>query len=228
MDKKAAHIIYRLEHSPIQVDSLELTGSRTQPDEVDQWSDIDLTIRLKEETAIDQALLQEIEDCLGKLIGLEVIAQSSQCLLRAVMLIDGEVELLDLKIIQENNSQIATPFFEQESVTQKFWFLLFLATKKFMRSDFLIGTHLLMDCMKMILVLEMQKRDRETGTNMHRFGGEEHVNEILNLDQFTLKNQSAIQVYLLWLANRFDDLYKNEDPAYIARYDYLVSFIDKN
>jgi streptomycin adenylyltransferase len=52
-----------------------------------------------------------------------------------------------------------------------FWFQAAVAIGKVVRDDLLIGAHLALDLARTCLVLQMMRRDRELGTNVHRIGG---------------------------------------------------------
>lgn len=58
-----------------------------------------------------------------------------------------------------------------ERMSNDFWFKGMLAASKVMRNDLLIATHLALELMQDVSVLEMMLRDRKLGTSHHREGG---------------------------------------------------------
>ena len=113
----------------------------------------------------------------------------------------------------------------QKSANDDFWFKLFLATKKFMRKDYLIGTHLLLDCMKIILVQKMLERDQIHHTNIHRFGYLEDIDTILALDKFILSDTNQIMDYLVSIANQYDSIMVQKDTAYQPKKSFLLTYL---
>jgi len=57
------------------------------------------------------------------------------------------------------------------AMADPFWFQAAVAMGKVMRDDLLIGAHMALDLARTCLVLQMMRRDREKGTNVHRTGG---------------------------------------------------------
>jgi len=57
------------------------------------------------------------------------------------------------------------------AMADPFWFQAAVAIGKVMRDDLLIGAHVALDLARTCLVLQMMRRDREKGTNVHRSGG---------------------------------------------------------
>ena len=62
-----------------------------------------------------------------------------------------------------------------DTMVNRFWFGLMVAGTKVLRNDLVIGRHLALEAVQTCLVLEMVLRDRRTGTNFHREGGESNA-----------------------------------------------------
>jgi len=60
---------------------------------------------------------------------------------------------------------------ELECMVDRFWFKAAIAISKVVREDLLIGLHLALGLARDCLVLQMIRRDREKGNNIHRVGG---------------------------------------------------------
>jgi predicted nucleotidyltransferase len=220
MNRVVTQVIHYFERQEI-VESVRLYGSQLNPEQVDAWSDIDLEINISLSVTDIMAKLELLISNLGEVVAKEIIHQDDQVLFRLVMDINGLVELLDLSI----KSSISSSF--NSSTVDLFWWRLFLAAKKFKRKDFLIGGHLLLTCMQDILVLKMVERDHKKQTNIHRFGDQENIQNILGLTQFKLNNLPQIETYLLEIADTFDRMHLNQSNNYFARKSYLSTFINK-
>lgn len=220
MNKVVTQVIHYFERQEI-VESIRLYGSHRHPDQVDEWSDIDIEINMTSSVTDNIPQLEQLINDLGKVVAKEIIRQTDKVLLRLVICIDGGVELLDLSIKSSISSML------KSSAVDVFWWRLFLATKKFKRKDFLIGGHLLLACMQDILVLKMVERDHKKQTNIHRFGDQENIQNILGLTQFKLDNLPQIETYLLEVADTFDRMHLNQSNSYFARKSYLAAFINK-
>jgi len=57
------------------------------------------------------------------------------------------------------------------AMADPFWFQAAVAIGKVVRDDLLIGAHMALELARTCLVLQMMRRDRERGTNVHRTGG---------------------------------------------------------
>ena len=65
----------------------------------------------------------------------------------------------------------AIPIQDVATIVESFCVKASIAIAKTVRNDLLIGLHLALDLARDCLVLQMHRRDRDKGTNIHRFGG---------------------------------------------------------
>ena len=63
------------------------------------------------------------------------------------------------------------PTEEADSIVESFCFKASVAIAKTVRNDLLVASHLALDLSRDCLVLQMFRRDRDKGTNVHRTGG---------------------------------------------------------
>jgi hypothetical protein len=138
----------------------QVLGSATNASQLDGWSDLDLHVDL---TAVSGPV-----DLLG---GCQVWAVSEdrsagQQTLR-VVLEDGR--RLDLVV---KGGVIRRP---AQAYDNDVRMMAALAAAKFGRGDDLIGLHLTLELIRSSLVQAMLLRDRDLGTNVHRFGAQRDV-----------------------------------------------------
>lgn len=142
---------------------------------------------------------------------------------------DQEINMIDFKFLKGLKDHT---IFEQKIETrntddQRFWFLIFLSAKKFMRNDNLIGTHLLLDNLKLLLEAEMMERDRLKKTNIHRFGEEENIDELLALSQLKLDGKNKIINYLNAVGEKYDQVMLKKVKDYELKTPYLLRYLKR-
>jgi len=226
MDPIVKHIIDCIQNSDqIAVDEIILYGSQLDPTLIDPWSDIDLKIVLSNEPEVTTGFLDDLFKSTGVVIGKEILFKEDHVVYRAVVDITSfeRIQMVDLNI-QGIKGLINTESFIDE--VHLFWFTHFLAAKKFMRNDYLIGTHLLLENLKRILELKMNERDLRKGTTMHRYGDQENIVEILGLQFLNFKDNKSIAEYMIRIGNRFDQYKHLESIDYMKRCDYLERYLN--
>lgn len=234
MDDLAAQIIRQLHRNPkLRLKEVILQGSRKHASSVDPWSDVDIKVILPDDRIIDAAFMEYLSNSLGLLIGRELLLQDQSILCRMVVQLqpDGTVKMIDCLICKE--SSLGVPVLLDDglralvSEEDQFWFKLFLSAKKFMRDDYLIGTHLLLGRMQDLLVIQMRQRDAQKGTSIHRFGAQEPVHQLLKLDQLALLSKSQIKAYLLIIAQQFDHSMVALKDTYLPKRRHLAAYLGK-
>ena len=118
------------------------------------------------------------------------------------------------------------------AMADPFWFQAAVAIGKVMRDDLLIGAHMALDLARTCLVLQMMRRDREKGTNVHRTGG--WGNEAVGMvwpgaaGQGSAPGINAREI--LDLVERsceaFDTLAADLAPSYVPRAELMRPAID--
>jgi hypothetical protein len=115
---------------------------------------------------------------------------------------------------------------EIERLADQFWFKAAATIAKVVRNDLLIGFHLALDLTRDCLVLQMLRRDREMGTQVHRIGG--WGNELV--DRFFEEGQGGSPLRILNLITQscetFDDLASRLSSSYTPRGPFLLSAIE--
>lgn len=140
--------------------SVHATGSASEPDQLDGWSDLDLHI--------DLGGSLEVVDVLAGLAvwAASAVEDAGRQVLR-VVLVDGR--RIDLAV---KGGRVVVPVCASDN---KFRMVAALAASKLGRGDHLIGLHLTLELMRSCLVQAMVLRDRAVGTTVHRFGSAEDV-----------------------------------------------------
>jgi hypothetical protein len=117
--------------------------------------------------------------------------------------------------------------FEEQarSISDRFWFDGMLAAQKVARGDLLVAFHLALDLIRDCCVLAMMLRDKHTGTNHHRFGGE--ISEYVAKLQATQHPCSAdgILASLEDSARLFDEFAGRLVSGYSKRRQPLLDYI---
>jgi hypothetical protein len=138
--------------------SSRATGSTSDPDQLDGWSDLDLHIDLRGSVEVVDVwaglpvwAASEVEDA-----GRQVLR---------VVLVDGR--RIDLVV---KGGRVQVPV---RAADNEFRMVTALAATKLGRGDHLIGLHLTLELMRSCLVQAMVLRDRAVGTTVHRFGSTE-------------------------------------------------------
>lgn len=206
------------------VASVQLIGSRKQPLLTDQWSDIDLETVLHRHLKITMQPLEELTNHLGTVIGREMLVHKNEVVCRMALQIQQSIEMVDLKLISQHTVNHRAI---RNAPQWEAWFKLFLATKKLMRKDNLMGMHLLMDVMRTILEIQMQQRDQIKGTNFHRFGADEAVQQILHLDDLQLTDTQSITHYLKLIAQTLDEQLAEHSTDYTLKSQYLAQYLNE-
>ena len=128
---------------------------------------------------------------------------------------DAKLELDEYVSTVEDN-----PDWPMDNIN-RFWFIQLQALGKLYRKDHLISTHLAnMNCND-TLVMQMIMRDKQYGTNHHRYGYSEELEYLKDMGKMPYKsddptfNRIADQIYAASLA--YDRLAKNFYPEYQDR-----------
>jgi hypothetical protein len=110
-------------------------------------------------------------------------------------------------------------------MSNAFWFKGMLAVYKVVRNDFLIALHLALDLIRDCLVLRMMLRDRDEGTNHHRFGGvgNEFVAQ-MNLNSLDISAIGILEM-IENSSQMFDDLAEEWSSDYLANRSPLLGWI---
>ena len=137
--------------------AVSLAGSGLSPEQLDQWSDLDLHL--------DLAGRAEPVDLF---VGLYIWAvsddvASGQQVLRVVL---GDGRRVDLVV---EGGRVSVP---AQSADNDIRMIAALAAAKLGRGELLISLHLTLELMRACLVQAMLLRDRDVGTTAHRFGSE--------------------------------------------------------
>lgn len=135
---------------------VEPAGSALAPETLDGWSDLDLHLRLAGD--LDLAALVDP----AAIWAHDLAASADEQVVRLVLR-DGR--RLDLQV--RGPGRLGVPVPEEPGRSR---FLAALVAVKTGRGDRLIATHLLLELLRTALVLQMVRRDRDTGTTVHRRG----------------------------------------------------------
>jgi len=107
-------------------------------------------------------------------------------------------------------------------IVEGFWLKASVAVAKTMRNDLLIALHLALDLERDCLVLQMIRRDRELGTNIHRTGG--FGNDIVS--RFRRSNDCSGPQEILGIIDRsarvLDELASDLLPSYTPRTELFL------
>ena len=133
-----------------------VAGSALRPETLDGWSDLDLHLRLAQD--VD---LAELVDPAA--VWAHDLAASAEEQVVRLALRDGR--RLDLQVRGPGRLLVAAP-----DEPGRARFLAAVVAAKTGRGDRLIATHLLLELLRTALVLQMVRRDRDTGTTVHRNG----------------------------------------------------------
>ncbi|QDP98260.1 hypothetical protein FOE78_22230 [Microlunatus elymi] len=172
------------------VGSIEPYGSILRPDELDNWSDLDVRIELTE--PIDVDILG-----LGEIWAWQDVRSGVGQTLRLVFC-DGR--RIDLSVV---DSVIMVP---EPPADNQIRFDASLAASRYGRGNRLIGLHLTLGILREALVFSMLLRDRAEGTDHHRLGSEfeeraEQVAKIISSTQIGRRPtvvQRACELYGRW------------------------------
>ncbi|MCB0845752.1 MAG: hypothetical protein KDE26_21025 [Bacteroidetes bacterium] len=245
------HLLSRFNN---QIESVFLKGSQTIPEATDIWSDIDLVVVSQQKKTIDlQELTKHIEE-IGPIVGKEVFPDPNQATIRMVLEMESDIIMVDLVIFSQKqwlaqsieegqnhtllHGKKTLPSNTKRPIQPSFlydlkniddvWFIYFLCINKFMRNDHLIGMHLLLRLIQEGLVLEMIKRDLETGTRIHRFGQSEVLPEALDISQLDYQDKEQVLLFIRKTGFWYDLTLSKLNPYYKSRYSALAKYIQKS
>lgn len=219
-----------LQNGEIAVQAIFLYGSKTDPATVDPWSDTDLALILSDRHPLEPVTMDEILSALGPILGREMHRDNEKMVLRYILYFRERIERIDLSVyrLTDWNKKVAgmsgkfirlfgnAPMPGNGSVKNHFntaydpnnidriWLLYYECVKKFMRGDYLIGSHLLLELVRENLVLEMLERDRKMGTNIHRHGQQEPLFCLDPLLKLAGANDVDIVACIRSLGRRYD------------------------
>ena len=102
-------------------------------------------------------------------------------------------------------------------ISKTFWFKASIAMAKTVRNDLLVALHLALDLVRDCLVLQMIRRDRELGTDVHRVGG--FGNDIVSRLYQTVGGASPLEILRIVRRSTLvaDELLSDLLPSYTPR-----------
>ncbi|WP_143473550.1 nucleotidyltransferase domain-containing protein [Flavilitoribacter nigricans] len=232
--------------------AVALYGSKVEPEFTDRWSDTDLILVFRPEEQPKLRALNELVSRLGRILGREVHHQTGKLVARYVIQSGPTIEALDLSVFgydqwlaektvspgphrllwgkfPERKGALdadGSPAPYSAAAIDANWFLYYECVKKLKRRDNLIGLHLLLKLMQENLVLEMIARDEETGTNIHRFGGNEPVRWLSGLHKLEADNTALLLENLRQLSAWYDQQLLNRIPDYESRFSAFVEYLE--
>ncbi|MFI0908771.1 hypothetical protein ACH4TE_35465 [Streptomyces sioyaensis] len=143
---------------------------------VDRWSDLDLLITTEEPVVVTENLAQQISTRLSPVFASSRSGGPDRYTVRLVL---SDLRRLDITaavpsdrdgtLLRAGTAGDATDAMAE--LLNSFRFDAVLAAVKAAREDVLIGAHLTHQLAQHVLVAAMLLRDRDAGTNHHRFGG---------------------------------------------------------
>jgi hypothetical protein len=216
----------------------------------DYWSDVDLVIAVSDHALVEFSESRTWLQGLGTIVGIDRnfptdcrgIRVCFDGLRRAdfVIVSDALLQSQDkftsicgasLKKLFQKDNPVSTaarqihetraPSDDITTLADAFWFKAALSVSKIMRNDLLVGLHLALDLQRDCLVLQMIRRDRALGTNIHRFGG--YGNEIATALS-TAPNHYSPSEILTMIARSFD-IFDNLAPMLSKHYSPRFSLI---
>jgi predicted nucleotidyltransferase len=117
---------------------------------------------------------------------------------------------------------------ESESV-HRFWFMVVIAFCKLMRGDYLIGSHLILELMQELIVLQMKERDTKKGTSSHRYGEKEAITVFKEIESIGLVSNKESLIRVL---KKTCSVYETEmiklEKDYRARLEILDDWIERH
>lgn len=179
---------------------LYLTGSFGQPDgQPDEWSDVDMTVVVKDEardrlcsdldwlrvvgspyavavSGTSAAHSRRVYLTNGKRVDVTVVQESDLDSLDSAAygarLLFSRSDALDRSLANQPAPLPPKPFSPNrfEQMSEDFWFKAMLSAHKVARDELLVALHLSLDLIRDCAVLCMLLRDRDLGTDHHRWG----------------------------------------------------------
>lgn len=133
--------------------------------------------------------------------------------------------ILDCSIKEESFKEPEYEVFK--NMANNFWFKGVVAIAKISRGDYLISSHLALEMAQDCIVLQMMLRDREKGTNIHRFGWKENVEILSNIkDLGEFQPPKDIIKIIESSSIIFDKLAKLYSTKYVERYSEFKQWLD--
>lgn len=160
-----------------RIRALRTYGSANGPAlDADVWSDLDLLLVAEDPAAVAEDFCRQVEDSLAPAFASHRSDTADKYVIRLVLF---DLRRLDIAVVPPSSgyepvSRSAPAEGVEDTVTglvNAFRFDAVLAAVRAARGDMLIGAHLTLQLARHILVIAMLIRDREAGTNHHRFGG---------------------------------------------------------
>lgn len=144
---------------------------------IDRWSDLDLVITTREPVTVAEDFAHRIGARFSPVFAASRSGSSVRYTLRLVLSdlrrfditavdpVDRTAPLVPIHVVGDD------PPCAMVELVNDFRFDAVLAAVKAAREDVLIGAHLTLQLARHVLVAAMLLRDRDTGTDHHRFGG---------------------------------------------------------
>ena len=226
-------------------------GSTINQQRADFWSDTDLVILLDRSTTLDHIQPKNLFQQLGSIIAKEEHKNKDAYTIRMIITEKGKIKRLDLTIlshdfIKKRGSLPYLPYellygtidtlrlspkapihypFDAKRVNQM-WFLCYEGVKKFGRKDHLIGLHLLLELLQYYLELQMQARDIQYQTNVHRYGYAEELPANLSLKQLGSFQLSDLLDYIENLASAIDQILVQRFAEYESPLRHFLAYLN--
>ena len=221
---------------------ITFSGSLLDPDTLDIFSDVDITIALPENASTDvYDLIDALSKRFSSVFGYEIHNHDDSDTLRVCFENGWRFDITAIysrerERERERARERARPpqtaenaYLDKiESIVNQFWFLASMVLVKLGRNDHLIAAHLALELCRLIIVVQMLERDEEKKTDIHRFGGGEDVPVIHSLVSGDKrpgakadKTKNEILGILFHAAEHMDNIAAAHIPKYIKRSDIL-------
>jgi len=183
------------------VESITFVGSMLDKNLLDVFSDVDMEIRLSDDTVFDlKNFLKAIENEFCTIFGYQYFIYDDKDTLRICFENGWRFDFIFIYqkhkvLLPEEDSFID----KLESFINGFWYVSVLALVKLWRGDHLIAAHLAMELCQSNIVVQMLLRDNVKNTNMHRFGDKEDVpilHSLLELNKGSIGDEVLSIIYL--------------------------------
>ncbi|NUK14040.1 hypothetical protein [Streptomyces lunaelactis] len=143
---------------------------------IDCWSDLDLVITTEAPSSVAEDFAQQISARLSPIFSRSRSGDAGRYSLRLVL---SDLRRLDITAVVPTDRQAPPSIIQVDDepasavaeLVNSFRFDAVLAAVKAARDDVLIGAHLTLQLARHVLVAAMLLRDRDSGTDHHRFGG---------------------------------------------------------
>ncbi|MCL2819683.1 MAG: hypothetical protein FWD38_02470 [Oscillospiraceae bacterium] len=211
---KAADEMVTLISSHVGIVKYEFKGSLLDHNMLDEYSDVDISFYPTESAAPDSAgLFNAMSERFGKIFGYEVHNNPDNDVYRVCFETGWR---FDLSFIYSNENvcphEKVLPACLIESTVNQFWYISSMTLIKLGRKDNLVAAHLALELCQLVLVVEMQIRDKKMNTNQHRYGYNEDVpvihalaklkrssseNEILDILFLAAENMDTLSMSIL-------------------------------